>query len=227
MRKHQAANDALRTVGTLDADVHKRATQAWDGVLKIGEANGYRNAQASVLAPTGCLTADTLVTTDRGLTRLGEIGDVCGVALAGPAAAGVDRRGRPAGHRFFVNGEEPTRLVTTEGGYTIQGTLAHRIKVVDAETGSWVWKRMADLSPDDLVPMQLGTLIGQSRPVPLPVLDQAYYTGDRGADGARTRSPRSWPSWSATSWATAACSRAACGSGSTRPTSTSSSGCRC
>ena len=40
---------------------------------------------------------------------------------------------------------------------------------------------MADLSPDDLVPMQLGTLIGQSRPVPLPVLDQAYYTGDRGA----------------------------------------------
>ena len=46
MRKHQAANDALRTVGTLDADVQKRATKAWDGVLKIGEANGYRNAQA-------------------------------------------------------------------------------------------------------------------------------------------------------------------------------------
>ena len=86
MRKHQAANDALRTVGTLDSDVHKRATQAWDGVLKIGAANGYRNAQASVLAPTGCLTADTLVTTDRGLTRLGEIGDVWGVALAGPAS---------------------------------------------------------------------------------------------------------------------------------------------
>ena len=52
MRKHQAANDALRTVGT-----HGRRTstswppQAWDGVLKIGEKNGFRNAQASVLAP--------------------------------------------------------------------------------------------------------------------------------------------------------------------------------
>ena len=55
MRKHQAANDALRTVGSLDADVQKRATKAWDGVLKIGEANGYRNAQASVLAPTGTI----------------------------------------------------------------------------------------------------------------------------------------------------------------------------
>jgi ribonucleoside-diphosphate reductase alpha chain len=55
MRKHQAANDALRTVGSLDADVRKRATAAWDGVIKIGEASGYRNAQASVIAPTGTI----------------------------------------------------------------------------------------------------------------------------------------------------------------------------
>jgi ribonucleoside-diphosphate reductase alpha chain len=55
MRKHQAANDALRTLGTLDADVQKRATKAWDGVIKIGAVNGYRNAQASVLAPTGTI----------------------------------------------------------------------------------------------------------------------------------------------------------------------------
>jgi ribonucleoside-diphosphate reductase alpha chain len=55
MRKHQAANDALRTVDSLDADVRKRATAAWDGVIKIGEASGYRNAQASVIAPTGTI----------------------------------------------------------------------------------------------------------------------------------------------------------------------------
>ena len=55
MRKHQAANDALRTINAMDADIRKRATAAWDGVIKIGEANGYRNAQASVLAPTGTI----------------------------------------------------------------------------------------------------------------------------------------------------------------------------
>ncbi|HJV12892.1 MAG TPA: vitamin B12-dependent ribonucleotide reductase [Propionibacteriaceae bacterium] len=55
MRKHQAANDAQRTINTMDADIRKRATAAWDGVIKIGEANGYRNAQASVLAPTGTI----------------------------------------------------------------------------------------------------------------------------------------------------------------------------
>jgi ribonucleoside-diphosphate reductase alpha chain len=55
MRKHQAANDALRTTDRLGADVRRRATAAWDGVIKIGEVNGYRNAQASVLAPTGTI----------------------------------------------------------------------------------------------------------------------------------------------------------------------------
>jgi len=55
MRKHQAANDALRTVESMDADIRKRATAAWADVIKIGETHGYRNAQASVLAPTGTI----------------------------------------------------------------------------------------------------------------------------------------------------------------------------
>ena len=55
MRKHQAANDALRSVSTLDSDVHALATKAWAACVKIGEKNGWRNAQASVLAPTGTI----------------------------------------------------------------------------------------------------------------------------------------------------------------------------
>ncbi|GAA6527129.1 vitamin B12-dependent ribonucleotide reductase [Intrasporangium sp. DVR] len=55
MRKHQAANDTLKTVGVMDEDIHKAATKAWDAVVKLGEKNGYRNAQASLLAPTGTI----------------------------------------------------------------------------------------------------------------------------------------------------------------------------
>ena len=55
MRKHAAANDASRAVTTLDKDVHREATKAWADCLKIGEKNGWRNAQASVLAPTGTI----------------------------------------------------------------------------------------------------------------------------------------------------------------------------
>lgn len=55
MRKHQAANDAIRTLDAMDSDIHKAATKAWDDVVKLGEKYGYRNAQASVLAPTGTI----------------------------------------------------------------------------------------------------------------------------------------------------------------------------
>ncbi|MBE7325292.1 vitamin B12-dependent ribonucleotide reductase [Nocardioides sp. Y6] len=55
MRKHQAANDQVRVLHTEDGRVHKLATKAWADVIKLGEANGFRNAQASVLAPTGTI----------------------------------------------------------------------------------------------------------------------------------------------------------------------------
>ncbi len=55
MRKHQAANDVIRTLGVHDSGVHKLATKAWADVQKLGEKNGFRNAQASVLAPTGTI----------------------------------------------------------------------------------------------------------------------------------------------------------------------------
>jgi ribonucleoside-diphosphate reductase alpha chain len=55
MRKHAAANDSVRVVHSLDADVLKVATKEWASCLKIGEKNGWRNAQASLLAPTGTI----------------------------------------------------------------------------------------------------------------------------------------------------------------------------
>src|SRR5450631_2527347 len=55
MRKHQAANDALRTLDAMDGDIHQLATKAWDSVITLGEKNGFRNAQASLLAPTGTI----------------------------------------------------------------------------------------------------------------------------------------------------------------------------
>ncbi len=55
MRKHQSANDDVRPLHVADAAVHKLAIQAWADVVALGEKNGFRNAQASVLAPTGTI----------------------------------------------------------------------------------------------------------------------------------------------------------------------------
>ena len=55
MRKHAAATDSVRTATSLDGDVLKLAEKEWAECLRVGETNGWRNAQASVLAPTGTI----------------------------------------------------------------------------------------------------------------------------------------------------------------------------
>ncbi|MDP9824604.1 vitamin B12-dependent ribonucleotide reductase [Kineosporia succinea] len=55
MRKHAAANDTIRTLHPMDVAVQRAATKEWEASLKIGEVNGWRNAQASLLAPTGTI----------------------------------------------------------------------------------------------------------------------------------------------------------------------------
>ena len=179
MRMHSDASAKIKPVAKFDRDVLELANKTWQECVTLGEANGYRNAQASLLAPTGCLTPDTLVTTDRGLVRLGEIGDLYGDRWQDLDLTVSTDEGPRRATRFFVNGEEPTRRIVTKGGYKIQGTLTHRVKVVNPDTATWEWKRLADIVPGDLLPMQMRTLVGEPREVPLPVLDQAYYTGDR------------------------------------------------
>jgi ribonucleoside-diphosphate reductase alpha chain len=179
MRKHAAANDEIRVLHEMDRALHAEATEQWKRCLELGEKNGYRNAQASLLAPTGCLTGEHLITTDRGLSRLSELGDGYGDRWQDIELTVATNEGPRRATKFFVNGEEPTRLIRTEGGYKIQGTLAHRVKVVNPDTGAWDWKRLADIQPRDLLPLQMRTLVGRPRHVPLPVLDQAYYTADR------------------------------------------------
>jgi ribonucleoside-diphosphate reductase alpha chain len=55
MRKHAAANDAIRTLHREDARIRDAATHQWQTGLEVGATNGWRNAQASVLAPTGTI----------------------------------------------------------------------------------------------------------------------------------------------------------------------------
>jgi len=55
MRKHAVASSAAKQLSTLDIDVWAEANKAWDACLATGDKNGWRNAQISVLAPTGTI----------------------------------------------------------------------------------------------------------------------------------------------------------------------------
>ncbi|MFI6819545.1 vitamin B12-dependent ribonucleotide reductase [Micromonospora sp. NPDC050187] len=55
MRKHAAANDEIKPSGTVATSIVREATRQWTQGNKVGDRNGWRNAQASVLAPTGTI----------------------------------------------------------------------------------------------------------------------------------------------------------------------------
>jgi ribonucleoside-diphosphate reductase alpha chain len=53
--KHRGAVDAIDK-DLVQPDLYEAAQDAWDGALELGKEFGYRNAQASVLAPTGTIS---------------------------------------------------------------------------------------------------------------------------------------------------------------------------
>lgn len=55
MRKHAAANDEIKPAGTVATAIQREATKQWTLGNKIGDKYGWRNSQASVLAPTGTI----------------------------------------------------------------------------------------------------------------------------------------------------------------------------
>ena len=55
MRKHANANEVIRVDSEIDRPIHELATKMWNQVIELGDKNGFRNAQASVIAPTGTI----------------------------------------------------------------------------------------------------------------------------------------------------------------------------
>jgi ribonucleoside-diphosphate reductase alpha chain len=55
MRKHAAANDTARPLHDNDRHLYALAAEEWATGNRLGEMQGWRNAQASVLAPTGTI----------------------------------------------------------------------------------------------------------------------------------------------------------------------------
>ncbi len=56
MRMHRDASYAIPVEDCLDHALLTAARESWDQAVQTGEAHGYRNAQATVLAPTGTIS---------------------------------------------------------------------------------------------------------------------------------------------------------------------------
>lgn len=154
------------------------ARKMWDDAISIGEVAGFRNAQTVVIAPTGCLTGNALISTDRGLTRLQRLGNVDGEKWQDIDVRVLTDDGEQRATQFFINGISPTRRIRTSSGYTITGTPEHRVKIVDRQSGDLVWKRFAEVGTGDTVALSMDGFAGNPQVVNLPPLGEEHWTAD-------------------------------------------------
>jgi len=56
MRMHREASYAIPDAACVDGELLAAARRSWDEAVELGERFGYRNAQATVLAPTGTIS---------------------------------------------------------------------------------------------------------------------------------------------------------------------------
>ena len=55
IRMHADASGKIRAIGPMDRDILDLASETWQECVQLGDTSGYRNAQASLLAPTGTI----------------------------------------------------------------------------------------------------------------------------------------------------------------------------
>ena len=154
------------------------AWDSWSNALELGEKYGYRNAQATVLAPTGCLVGNSLVSTDKGLVRMNKLGNTKGDKWQDASFRVMTDEGPKEATKFYVNGEENTRRIVTSSGYEIQGTEKHKIKILDTETNNLVWKRFDEVKEGDVVPLAMNTIFGEEKEVRLPLKPELHWNAD-------------------------------------------------
>ncbi|CAN5561793.1 hypothetical protein BH18ACT3_BH18ACT3_15710 [soil metagenome] len=171
LRMHRDASHQIDGADAVPPELLTAGQEAWDTAVRDGTEFGVRNSQSTVLAPTGCLVGGSLVATDQGLVRLRSVGDPDGAKWQNVSFGVLTDEGTQEASRFYVNGLEQVVDVRTSRGYRIAGTTKHRIKTID-DHGEWVWRRFADLRPDDRVPLALGQLIGTPKVVVLPPLSE-------------------------------------------------------
>ena len=185
LRMHQA-EAAKIDEDLVPPELLSAAQESWDEAVELAEQYGVRNAQASVLAPTGCLVGGHLVADRPGLVRLASSGDPEGAKWQDLAmAVATDDGPRPA-TQFFVNGLSQWSRWRRHG---VTGSRARR------RTGSR-WSTPGPASgcgaasptcgPATWCPCAMGRLVGTPQHVPLPPLGDAYWTGEHRLDVPRT-----------------------------------------
>lgn len=112
---------------------------------------GIRNVTTMAIAPTGCLVEDTLISSNKGYKPICKFGDI---NTTHPTKLSSDF-GISHFKQFFDQGIANTIKITTDLGYSIEGTYDHKVRVISDGNG-YIWKKLKDISDNDYVVLKKG-----------------------------------------------------------------------
>lgn len=144
---------------------------------KLSFRNKFLNSQATVLAPTGCLTKNSIISTEHGLVRLRNLGDLSGNQWQDKSFMVMTDEGPKQATKFYINGKDAVRTITTNHGYRITGTNKHKVKIID-KNGNKIWRRFDEISVDDTIIMSMNTIFGDKKQIILPSEPEIYHNAN-------------------------------------------------
>lgn len=127
-----------------------RYASRWREVRNALKEHGIRNGNLMAIAPTACVTGDTLVNTDKGRVRIDSLGDIKGSTWQDIDVNVEQENGYYKATKFYINGKQPCFKLTTKLGNTISCTENHRLRCLN-KLGGYVWKYIRDFKVGDNV----------------------------------------------------------------------------
>ena len=156
--------------------VDQSSSLDWASLRSDIQATGMRNSNVMAIAPTACVSGDTLILSSKGLIPIESL--VEGQAQWQNIHLNIVQEGNLArANQLYLNGAKETLRITTKRGSEISATPNHRIRVID-QSGDYSWKYFSELTVGDEVVRRLGghqTLLADKELLNLTVPPRQHY----------------------------------------------------
>jgi hypothetical protein len=133
----------------------------------------------ALLSGDACMVGSTLIPTEKGLFKIGELGNSQGPLWQDLNLKVGSRYGQEKVVKWLNNGIKPTFKVETQQGNSVQCTANHPLLVFNSQTGETEWKRTDLLQPGDLLCISSKPLYSTDK-LPLTLSDWEKPAGPRG-----------------------------------------------
>ena len=183
--KHRAAVGNIAGRTRCRPTCSTAARKAWDDALDLGEVNGYRNAQATVLAPTGCLVGDSLVSTEPRARSAPQPRRPCRPEVAGPRPRGrrpTKARGRRRSSTSTASSRSSSSRRAAATGSRERRRTGSRSSTAN---GNWVWRRFGRDRARRPRAAHARTARGRAADVELPPLGELHWNARLAAPACR------------------------------------------